>query len=171
MFRAGRYQQRKFVPNFDANTDVSRKDMILEPATELKKSNIEEYEKKLLQHVGKEYPICATCFELYTHDIHGYKYYADREEIAIAPLSRRQEESMFQTEIHAHLNKMDAYHKKTQKKEESLQSIYSHKQTTVSKKSVPYLMKYSSPTVYCSHRILFTVCSCATECVNEWLCA
>ena len=82
MFRAGRYQQRKFVPNFDANTDVSRKDMILEPATELKKSNIEEYEKKLLQHVGKEYPICATCFELYTHDIHGYKYYADREEIA-----------------------------------------------------------------------------------------
>ena len=72
MFRAGRYQQRKFLPNFDANTDVSRKDIILEPATEGKKYNIEEYEKKLLAHekkllahVGKEYPICTTCFELY----------------------------------------------------------------------------------------------------------
>ena len=55
----------------DASTDVSRKDIILEPATENRKSNIEEYEKKLLAHVGDKHPHCATCFELYTHDENG----------------------------------------------------------------------------------------------------
>ena len=135
MFRAGRFQKRKFASIHEDKTDVSRQDVILKPATEFEKSNIEDYEKKVLAHVGKEHPICATCFEIYTHDTHGYKYYADREEVAIAPLTRRQEETMSQTEIHAHLNKMDAYHTKTQKKEEALQSIYSYMQTTVSKKS------------------------------------
>ena len=60
---------------------------------------------------------CASCFELYTHDVHGYKYYADREEDPVAPLTLRQEQTMSQTEIHAHLNSMDNYYKKTQKKD------------------------------------------------------
>ena len=51
MFRAGRYNRSKYVPMPDASTDVSRKDIILEPANENRKSNIEEYEKKLLAHV------------------------------------------------------------------------------------------------------------------------
>ena len=75
------------MPMPDASTDVSRKDIILEPATENRKSNIEEYDKKLLAHVGDKHPHCASCFELYTHDVHGYKYYADREEDPVAPLS------------------------------------------------------------------------------------
>ena len=123
------------MPMPDASTDVSRKDIILEPANENRKSNIEEYEKKLLAHVGDKHPHCASCFELHIHDVHGYKYYADREEDPVAPLTLRQEQTMSQTEIHAHLNSMDNYYKKTQKKEESLQSIYSYMLTTVSKKS------------------------------------
>ena len=100
---------RRAYPRGDAQrqreriTSAPLKDIVLAPATEEKKSNVEEYEKKVLSHVGDKHPSCLRRFNVRVHPERGHKRYAlPADEQEVEPLlSRAEENRLSTTEIYA----------------------------------------------------------------------
>jgi len=138
MFRYNRRQNPRgdTQRQYERITTVPMKDIALAPATEEKKSNIEEYEKKVKSHIGDKHPACLRCFDIRVHPEHGYKCYAlPQDEQQVEPLSRAEENRLSTTEIYAHQMRMQQYHDTIQSRQDAMKSIYSYIVATMSKSS------------------------------------